>query len=194
MEEEVVDKQLEINQGGKKARMEKVAPLLPYCWKKGQSGNPAGRPRGKTMKEYAKELLACQTEEERQEFLHAIPKTDIWKMAEGNPESKVEVETIETPYDNLTVKQRKDRLQRAIEELGETEEQTGLDIPNGGNPGLPEVGQNTQGGGDIPKVCTGECKEGSDIITEVTPENNRDNSVVGNPAVDKQPEPQDIPN
>jgi hypothetical protein len=61
--------------------------ILPYMWKKGQSGNPAGRPKGKTMKEYAKEMLACQTEEERQEFLHGLPKEVIWKMAEGNATS-----------------------------------------------------------------------------------------------------------
>lgn len=67
----------------------KVAPILPYMWKKGQSGNPAGRPKGKTMKEYARELLECQTDEERQEFLHGIPKHDIWKMAEGNPTSEL---------------------------------------------------------------------------------------------------------
>lgn len=70
-----------------KGKKLKEAPLLPYMWKKGQSGNPAGRPKGKTMKEYAREMLECQTEEERQEFMHGLPKEIIWKMAEGNPES-----------------------------------------------------------------------------------------------------------
>lgn len=69
----------------------KVDYILPYMWKKGQSGNPAGRPKGKTMKEYAKEMLACQTEEERQAFLHGLPKEIIWKMAEGNPKQDTEL-------------------------------------------------------------------------------------------------------
>lgn len=71
----------------------RITPLLPYQWKKGQSGNPEGRPKGKTMKEYAKELLACQSEEERQEFLQGLSKETIWKMAEGNPESKTDITT-----------------------------------------------------------------------------------------------------
>lgn len=74
---------------GLSSRDRQVEALRPYQWKKGQSGNPSGRKKGKTMKEYAKQLLECQTEEERQEFLHGLGKDVIWKMAEGNPTSDV---------------------------------------------------------------------------------------------------------
>lgn len=66
-----------------------IEGLKPYQWVKGQSGNPAGRPVGKSMKEYAREHLRKMTEEERQEFMNGIDKEVIWKMAEGNPEQEV---------------------------------------------------------------------------------------------------------
>lgn len=69
----------------------KVPPqLLPHVYKKGQSGNPGGRPKN-TLKEYSKQKLAEMTEEEREEFLNGIDKRIIWEMAEGKAEAKTDV-------------------------------------------------------------------------------------------------------
>ena len=75
----------------KETKEQKTARIQPYMWKKGQSGNPKGRTAGKTMKEYARQLLECQTDEERQDFLHGLSKDIIWKMAEGLPEAKTDI-------------------------------------------------------------------------------------------------------
>lgn len=65
--------------------------LIPYRWKKGQSGNPNGRPKGKTLKEFAREYLESLPDDEKVEYLASLPTEIVWKMAEGNPESKTDV-------------------------------------------------------------------------------------------------------
>lgn len=65
--------------------------LKPYLWKKGQSGNLNGRPKGKTLKEFAREYLQTLPEDEKVEYLASLPTDIVWKMAEGNPENKTDV-------------------------------------------------------------------------------------------------------
>jgi len=65
----------------------------PWLFKKGQSGNPKGRPPGKSLKERAKAMLNAMTEEEEQEFLAGIDKKVIWEMAEGKPRQDTDITT-----------------------------------------------------------------------------------------------------
>lgn len=69
----------------------KVDYIRPYQWKKGQSGNIMGRPKGKTMKEYARQYLERMTDEERDEWLEGLDKDIIWQMSEGKPKQDMEV-------------------------------------------------------------------------------------------------------
>ena len=63
----------------------------PWLWKKGQSGNIMGRPKGKTMKEYAKEYLERMTDDERDEWLEGINKDKVWEMAEGKARQDTDI-------------------------------------------------------------------------------------------------------
>lgn len=58
---------------------------------KGVSGNPAGRPKGQSLKEFWKERLAQMTPEEKLEFSKAVGKDTVWKMSEGMPKADIEV-------------------------------------------------------------------------------------------------------
>lgn len=73
----------------KQSEYQPAARLKPYQWKKGQTGNPGGRPKGKTLKEFAREYLMSLPDEEKIDYLASLPTDIVWKMAEGNPAQDV---------------------------------------------------------------------------------------------------------
>lgn len=64
--------------------------LKQYQWQKGQSGNPGGKPKGKTLKTFAREMLQAMPEEDKAEFMKTIDPRIVWEMAEGKPKQDIE--------------------------------------------------------------------------------------------------------
>ena len=94
MDEEPAGEQLENSKVPKQ--------LQPYMYKKGQSGNPSGRPEGISLKEYARKKFRTMTDEEREEYLEGMNKKDIWDMAEDKAKQGVDV-ILDTLVSNLLV-------------------------------------------------------------------------------------------
>lgn len=68
-----------------KKQSSRTAHLAPYQFKPGQSGNPKGRPKGPTLKEWVRLKLLEMNEQERVNFLKGVSRDMVWRMAEGNP-------------------------------------------------------------------------------------------------------------
>jgi hypothetical protein len=66
--------------------------LKPWQFKPGQSGNPGGRPKGTvSLKTYARKYLEGLSEEEKLEFMAGLDKSEVWRMAEGNPATNTDI-------------------------------------------------------------------------------------------------------
>ena len=64
--------------------------LKPHQFKAGNNANPTGRPKGKTLKEFAREYLQSLPDDRKIEYLATLPEEIVWKMAEGNPDNKTD--------------------------------------------------------------------------------------------------------
>jgi hypothetical protein len=58
-----------------------------------RSLNPKGRPRGKTLKEFAREYLLNLSDLEKTRYLKELPPEIVWRMAEGNPHQTTDNQT-----------------------------------------------------------------------------------------------------
>lgn len=66
--------------------------------------NPAGRPPGPTLKEFARRMLMTMDDEEKLAYLRQLPPEIVWKMAEGNPHTTNDVTSDGNPLAPVLVR------------------------------------------------------------------------------------------
>lgn len=64
--------------------------LKQYQFQKGNNANPNGRPKGKSLKTFVREMLEDMNEEDKAKYLKELDPEFVWKMGEGQPKADIE--------------------------------------------------------------------------------------------------------
>ena len=79
----------------KKTETKPVKPVIHRhangAYKKGSSGNIAGRPPGKSLKEFWRSRFASMTDKQKEKFSKKVSPELLYRMAEGNPSNATDV-------------------------------------------------------------------------------------------------------
>lgn len=67
--------------------------LKQYQFQKGNNANPNGRPKGKSLKTFVREMLENMDDEHKAEYLKELDPEMVWKMGEGNPATNQDITT-----------------------------------------------------------------------------------------------------
>lgn len=65
--------------------------------------NPAGRPKGQTLKEHIRQRFLEMTPEEKDAFIAKLDPIDVFKMAEGNPHTTTDLTSGDKPLQTVLV-------------------------------------------------------------------------------------------
>ena len=95
--------------------------LKQYQFQAGNNANPNGRPKGKSLKTFVREMLEAMDDEHKAIYLKELDPEFVWKMGEGNPDNKTDLTTNgEAIKLSPEVVALKEEFEKKINELDDT--------------------------------------------------------------------------